>query len=802
MTTIYNSKFHSSRRFEALADGENAEPEHLVPAVRTRSRRWTTRLAVALVAGLGSWWVPPLAVTAAPSDEGTAARPEADATAPSPEAPIGTTPEAPIPVQGLEDEAALEAAFEFARAKILAESGSLAQALELYQRALEGDDDDPYALLEVARFHVYLAQISRSEEKQIEHLEAAAEYARQARDLAPENLDALRSYAQVQLRLVEQNRFEAIGEATEAFERIRQEKPDDLQVLLSLGQLYLWQRQAVQATAVLQEAADLEPGQRMIQVMLVEALLGTEDKAAAEKALLDLLEIDPSAGEHRLRLVELLSERGEHRAAVQALRANPEGVRTRRYRQVLARELHLSGDNEEALGITQELLEKSPTNEGLRRLRVAILSAMARYSEAIDELQQLSHADESSANAEQDRLLLSRFLERIGDADQAAKVLRELAVGETDTGRRLQLQMALVGLLERQGRADEAIALLGEQWQQTLAQEKPQGAIALGRIFSELLVRSGDFERAYEVLDQTRESLRDVAPAAAIDRLSFQRLVVLAKEEAWTAIVAEGRALLESTSEEIRVGSRLLLADALASSEQLDQALEVLAAGGQSPQLEAKRLEILFEHEKGAVAEKEIETKVASGDLNQLYFAAQVFQRADRHGDSIPLLQKLLLENTDSVPALFLLGAAYERISQREEAVATFRKLLEVQPDHAPSLNYLGYMFAERGENLEEALRMVQRAVAIDPDNGAYVDSLGWVYFQTGRYDEARLHLEWAARLVPEDPTIHEHLGDLYLRLEELEQARSSYQQSLALGGDGVDEVRRKLEALEEEKGL
>ena len=167
------------------------------------------------------------------------------------------------------------------------------------------------------------------------------------------------------------------------------------------------------------------------------------------------------------------------------------------------------------------------------------------------------------------------------------------------------------------------------------------------------------------------------------------------------------------------------------------------------------------------------------------------------------MLERLIERQADSQQALFLLGAAHERSGEHAKAVSAFERLLAVAPDHAPTLNYLGYMWAEVGENLTEAVSLILRAVALDPDNGAFVDSLGWAYFQLGRYEEARGHLEWAARLVPGDATILEHLGDLYLALKDVERARASYQQALDLGDDDpgdedVDTLRRKLKTLDE----
>src|SRR6185369_10482816 len=138
--------------------------------------------------------------------------------------------------------------------------------------------------------------------------------------------------------------------------------------------------------------------------------------------------------------------------------------------------------------------------------------------------------------------------------------------------------------------------------------------------------------------------------------------------------------------------------------------------------------------------------------------------------------------------------AAYERTGKHDLAVTAFRKVLKAAPDFHAALNYLGYMWAEKGENLTEALAMIGKAVALDPDNGAYVDSLGWTHYRLGQYDRARDYLERATRLVPEDPTVHEHLGDVYIALGQRDKAREMYRRALALRDPNPEQVRRKLE--------
>ena len=78
------------------------------------------------------------------------------------------------------------------------------------------------------------------------------------------------------------------------------------------------------------------------------------------------------------------------------------------------------------------------------------------------------------------------------------------------------------------------------------------------------------------------------------------------------------------------------------------------------------------------------------------------------------------------------------------------------------TLNYLGYMLADRGTRLDEALGYIRRAVALDPQNGAYLDSLGWVYYKMGNYELAEENLRRASERMGDDPTIHDHLGELY----------------------------------------
>jgi tetratricopeptide (TPR) repeat protein len=143
----------------------------------------------------------------------------------------------------------------------------------------------------------------------------------------------------------------------------------------------------------------------------------------------------------------------------------------------------------------------------------------------------------------------------------------------------------------------------------------------------------------------------------------------------------------------------------------------------------------------------------------------------------------------------FQFGAACERRGDFAEAEKLFRKSLALSPDFAEALNYLGYMWADRGEHLEEAQTMIEKAVKLEPENGAYLDSLGWVLFKLGRSEEA---LDWLRQAIEHneepDATLFDHLGDVHAALHQLEKAREAWRKSLAV--EANEAVRKKVEAL------
>lgn len=179
---------------------------------------------------------------------------------------------------------------------------------------------------------------------------------------------------------------------------------------------------------------------------------------------------------------------------------------------------------------------------------------------------------------------------------------------------------------------------------------------------------------------------------------------------------------------------------------------------------------------------------------------ADALRREERFAEAIPVYTAAIDLIGTAEPRHWTLyysrGISNERAGNWTEAEADFRKALELQPDQPQVLNYLGYSFVDRGENLDEALGMIERAVAAQPEAGYIIDSLAWALFRLGRYEEAVEPMERASLLEPVDPVVTDHLGDVYWAVGRKLEARFQWHRALSFDPEEKEakRIRRKLE--------
>ncbi|WOI52105.1 tetratricopeptide repeat protein [Parvularcula sp. LCG005] len=142
----------------------------------------------------------------------------------------------------------------------------------------------------------------------------------------------------------------------------------------------------------------------------------------------------------------------------------------------------------------------------------------------------------------------------------------------------------------------------------------------------------------------------------------------------------------------------------------------------------------------------------------------------------------------------FARGAIRVEADRWEDGEADLRQALSLSPNEPMLLNFLGYSYVERGENVDEAFGMIERALEARPASGAITDSLGWAHYQRGNYSEAVKLLERAVELEPGDDVITDHLGDAYWRDGRKIEARFEWRRVLEMDNLS-DEMKAKVEA-------
>lgn len=373
-----------------------------------------------------------------------------------------------------------------------------------------------------------------------------------------------------------------------------------------------------------------------------------------------------------------------------------------------------------------------------------------------------------------------------GDKSAAEEGLRAATRGEVPA---LRPVVTLAAFLRRNGKADEARAILKK-----FADANPEA------VLMDALIASTDTPRAPTPADMIGETLFDLGALLA-----------------GSGGVINGQRV-EGVEERVLMFMRL--------------ALEL------NPNLDTARLVIADVYESFGAPRKAIETLDAVPKISPLHWrarlrAALAMVEAERLDDAVKALQTMIDERSDRIDAAWTLGdllrskeryaeaakvfdvaiarvatpgprhaalwfgrgMCRERTKNWPGAEADLKRALELMPDQPYVLNYLGYTWIDRGENLEEGMALLKRALKQRPDDGAITDSVGWAYYRLGKYDLAVEYLERAIQLKADDSTIVDHLGDAYWHVGRRREARFQWERALAgkPEPDRIDIIKRKL---------
>lgn len=573
-----------------------------------------------------------------------------------------------------------------------------------------------------------------------------------------------------------------IREAVTAAQAQVAKQPNDLQAHELLGKVYLrslGDMQTQQSGEMLQLAigeyeklVQLKPNDVETHLLLGQLYGLNHDSAKAEAQFKAASRIDPNSEEVVLNIARLFSEQGDFKRATDSLAAVPPDDQTARIEFALGASYDQLKRPKDAAKAYQTALDLDPENalDTQRGLANALLQD-GRLDESLKVFRQVVAAEPADA---QSQIRISEIERRQGHYDQALETLTKAKPLVQDSTE-LSYNEALI--YDSLGRYDDALGLL----KQLLATSvHPDGNYS-------------DPEKSNRFLFLDRLGAIEREQGKVPEAIGYyKQMTALGGEFALRGYQSE----VDTYREAHQQREATAVAEEASRALPKDRGVQLMYAGQLA---DTGKIEEGF-----ALANTQL--KNSAGDREVYLALAQMDIRLKRWSDAEAQLDKAAASTAkpeEKLNIYFLRGTLYDRQKLYDQAEENFSKALAIDPTNATILNYVGYMLAERGIRLPEALAMIRKAVDLDPQNYAFLDSLGWVYFKSGQYTQAEGYLRQAIERSSSDPTVHDHLGEVYektgrlkLAVEQWERSMTEYAHSLPADADpdDVSKVQHKLQ--------
>ena len=548
---------------------------------------------------------------------------------------------------------------------------------------------------------------------------------------------------------------DAVIEAQDIIKR----DPGNLEARRLLGRIYLSSLGDMQpgsgSESVLKLAIEqyeqivkLQPDSTDDHLLLGRLYRLNNDLRKAEGEFKTAVELQPESEEAVTTLALLYNELGDTARATEVLSAVPKTARSAKLYSALGYTYEQQKRYKDAVDAYRHAIELDRDNlDAIRGLAENLLND-GQTDAALEQYKVIADANPEDA---QTYVRIAEIYRKQGKFDLALDNLKKAGSMVQDS---VEVPYNVAAIYQAQGRYDEAVPLMRDLLKKT---EKADGEYSASAKSNRavFLERLGTIYR-----DQGNNQ-------AAIE--TFRQMIALGGDEN----IERGYQQIIDTWREAKEWQK--------ATDVAKEAVQKLPTSRDLKMVLAAQQADLGEPDK-ALKEVRDMLKGDTGDRTVYIALAQMNTRLRRFSDAEQALDKaeqLSTKDEDKEYIWFLRGSTFEREKRYADAEGQFDKVLASDPQHASALNYLGYMLADQNMKLEEALGYIKRAVDLDPANGAYLDSLGWVYFRLGKYELAEENLVKASEKISTDPTVHDHLGDLYQKTGRLKLAATHWERAL-----------------------
>ena len=545
-----------------------------------------------------------------------------------------------------------------------------------------------------------------------------------------------------------------LQDAQDLAEEVLKTSPNNLDARRMLARIYTRRASNPQraSTAAVNLKKAIEQYQKITQqdpkdaeswVVLGKLYRASNSSVEAEKAFNAALEADPTNEDALGQLASLYLSMGDTQRAIAKLKSITDKSPSKDTLELLAQTYREMHDYKNAVEAMKRAVEQAPDDPKLQKDLADYLVDAEQFDDALKIYQQLAEDDPRDPDT---LLSMAKIYRMMHAYDKAQDALDKAKKLDPES---LPIRFEEINMMEAKGQTDQAIAALKALLTET-TRKNYSGADAQNRAL--LLEHLGSLYRSTEQYPQAIDAFRQIGTLDpdGNPRVAVQIIDTYRASKDYTNEVKEADAALKKFPDNRMV--QLEHAQALADAGKVDEAAA------------------------------ELRTRIkAKPDFETVLALAQIYENGKRWnevGKALDEAEPLATSDADKAQVHFQRGAMYERAKKFDQAETEFKKVLELNPQHAAAMNYLGYMLADRDVRLDEAQSLIKKALDIDPDNGAYLDSMAWVYYHQGKFSEAETLLLRALEHM-QDPTVHDHLGDVYLKLGKTKEAINQWQQSL-----------------------
>jgi len=492
----------------------------------------------------------------------------------------------------------------------------------------------------------------------------------------------------------------------------------------------------------------------------------------------------------------------------QALKANPDNA----YANHQIAEVYMRlNDFEKAEAAASKAVAKDPNNVEYRATLGGVLASVKRYDESKEQYRKIMEIEPAnskaplllgileaeSGNLEAGAKVLGKAIEENGENFMAyfyrAKIYLEMddaKRAKSDLDKCLTLRPSFVeagtalGLLhERLGEIDDAIKVYS----------RISGSGRFNKRLAQIYLQRNELDKALaQLLEYEQSEPDDYGARVKVALIYFEMKNFQKALERFQVILKE-----QPDADNVRFYQAAVLEELKHSDKAIVEFKKVTKDSSFFREAMLHVGFILKEQGKLKDGQKFAEKVISQNpEISEFYdMLASFFEAQKDYKKAMGAIGQGLKRFPTDEKLLYFEGALLDKQGERTKAIASMKKIVDANPNNAHALNFLGYTYAEMGENLEEAEKLVEKALTLRPEDGYIEDSMGWVLFRQGKIDKAIARLEKALKLQPQEPIILDHLGDCYSQKKELSKAADFYKKAVVLSEKKDKDMAKKIES-------